>query len=102
MSTVKKCVNRKFCTVPEDYPFKNGKCRPTSGKAADFSKLIKYIDDNIVGRNVTFLGPFGRRKGELTNYFFIRLKLVIDEVKVNNMKWKPIFWQVTVFGWQTE
>lgn len=64
MSTVKKCANRKFCTLPEDYPIKNVKCRSTVvGKPADFPKLIKYIDENIIGRNVTFLGPFGRRKG---------------------------------------
>lgn len=64
-TTVKKCANRKFCTLPEDYPFKGAKCRTTAiGKPADFTKLIKYVDENIVGRNATFLGPFGRRKGE--------------------------------------
>lgn len=27
-------------------------------------KLVKYINDNIVGRNSTFLGPYGKRKGK--------------------------------------
>lgn len=32
-------------------------------KGEDTHKLIKYIDDNVIGKNVTFIGPFGRRKG---------------------------------------
>ncbi|XP_065205688.1 uncharacterized protein LOC135835380 isoform X2 [Planococcus citri] len=68
-TTIKKCANRKFCTLPEDYPFKNVKCRSTLiGKPADFPKLIKYVDENIIGRNVTFLGPFGRRKVVYCDY----------------------------------
>ncbi len=66
MTTVKKCANRKICTFPEDYSFKSGKCRPAAvGRTADFSKIVRYIDENVVGRNGTFLGPFGRRKGKL-------------------------------------
>ncbi|KOB70126.1 putative Y71H2B.5 [Operophtera brumata] len=28
----------------------------------DVSKLIKYIDDSVVGKGDVFCGPFGRRK----------------------------------------
>ncbi|XP_074097608.1 uncharacterized protein LOC141526472 [Cotesia typhae] len=31
-------------------------------KGEDTVKLLKYIDDNIIGKNGTFFGPFGRRK----------------------------------------
>ncbi|CAB0032955.1 unnamed protein product [Trichogramma brassicae] len=31
-------------------------------KGEDTAKLLRYIDDNVVGKNGTFLGPFGRRK----------------------------------------
>uniref|UniRef100_A0A6V7J5G0 Uncharacterized protein n=1 Tax=Bracon brevicornis TaxID=1563983 RepID=A0A6V7J5G0_9HYME len=34
-------------------------------KGEDTAKLLKYIDDNVIGKNGTFFGPFGRRKGEL-------------------------------------
>jgi hypothetical protein len=27
-------------------------------------RLLKFIEDNIVGKGVTFSGPFGRRKGK--------------------------------------
>ncbi|KAL7288714.1 hypothetical protein TKK_0017439 [Trichogramma kaykai] len=33
-------------------------------KGEDTAKLLRYIDDNVVGKNGTFLGPFGRRKGK--------------------------------------
>ncbi|XP_017772669.1 PREDICTED: uncharacterized protein LOC108559823 [Nicrophorus vespilloides] len=37
-------------------------------KSEDNAKLIKYIDDNIIGKNNTFLGPFGRRKVVFSDY----------------------------------
>lgn len=33
-------------------------------KGEDTSKLLKYIDDNVIGKNGIFFGPFGRRKGQ--------------------------------------
>lgn len=33
-------------------------------KGEDTAKLLKYIDDNVIGKGGTFFGPFGRRKGE--------------------------------------
>lgn len=36
----------------------------TAKKGEDTTKLLKYIDDNVIGKNGTFFGPFGRRKGQ--------------------------------------
>ncbi|KYQ57857.1 hypothetical protein ALC60_03157 [Trachymyrmex zeteki] len=33
-------------------------------KGEDTTKLFKYIEDNVIGKNSTFFGPFGRRKGQ--------------------------------------
>lgn len=67
--------NRKFVSFPEDYPLRS-KPRPTSltKKHEDVSKLIRYIDDNIIGKSNAFYGPFGRRKGKFC-YFDVRLFL---------------------------
>lgn len=42
-----------------------------SRRIEDSSKIFKYIDDNVIGKGVAFLGPYGRRKGELTNNIFL-------------------------------
>ncbi|RZF37595.1 hypothetical protein LSTR_LSTR003160 [Laodelphax striatellus] len=63
MSAAKKQLgNRKFYALPEDYSLKTSKFRNTSLKKEDTAKLIKYIDDNVIGKNTTFAGPYGRRK----------------------------------------
>lgn len=36
-------------------------------RVEDTGKIFKYIDDNVIGKGVAFLGPFGRRKGESIN-----------------------------------
>ncbi|KAL3265950.1 hypothetical protein HHI36_010138, partial [Cryptolaemus montrouzieri] len=68
-TTIRKSYgNRKLYSLyPEDYPLKNPKFKisPSSNspkKSEDINKLIKYIEDNIVGKSSAFLGPFGRRK----------------------------------------
>ena len=33
-------------------------------KAEDTQKIFKYIDENVIGKGVLFLGPYGRRKGK--------------------------------------
>lgn len=40
----------------------------TTKRGEDAGKLLRYIDDNLIGKNGTFLGPFGRRKG--TSFYF--------------------------------
>lgn len=67
MSSVKKgAANRKFYALPEDYALKSAKLRSQAvAKKEDSAKLIKYVDDNVIGKSTTFAGPFGRRKGKL-------------------------------------
>lgn len=40
----------------------------TAKKGEDTTKLLKYIDDNVIGKNGTFFGPFGRRKVVYCDY----------------------------------
>ncbi|XP_076620116.1 uncharacterized protein LOC143341240 [Colletes latitarsis] len=37
-------------------------------KGEDTTKLFKYIEDNVIGKNGTFFGPFGRRKVVYCDY----------------------------------
>lgn len=68
--TSKRGLCRRFYSLPEN-PNRaprnkfSGACR----KREDIAKLIKYVDDNVIGKNITFSGPYGRRKGEF--YFSI-------------------------------
>lgn len=78
-TTVRKSYgNRKLYSFPEDYLFRNSKQKSSINnipkKSEDVAKIIKYIDDNIVGKNNAFFGPFGRRKGK----FFIALLQCLD------------------------
>lgn len=65
MTTKKTYGNRKFYALPDEYPLRGTKVRAAYGakKNEDAAKLIKYIDDNVIGKNTTFSGPYGRRKG---------------------------------------
>ncbi|XP_050297655.1 uncharacterized protein LOC126737017 isoform X2 [Anthonomus grandis grandis] len=74
-TTIRKSYgNRKLYAFPEDYPIKSSRLKSGSvnnllkKSEQDVNKLIKYIDDNIVGRNNAFLGPFGRRKVVFCDY----------------------------------
>ncbi|XP_045480005.1 uncharacterized protein LOC123684683 [Harmonia axyridis] len=75
-TTIRKSYgNRKLYSLyPDDYPLKNSKLKisPTSQnspkKSEDINKLIKYIEDNVVGKSSAFLGPFGRRKVVYCDY----------------------------------
>jgi len=67
MTSAKKTYgNRKFYALPDEYPLRGTKVRAAYGakKNEDATKLIKYIDDNVIGKNTTFSGPYGRRKGK--------------------------------------
>lgn len=37
-------------------------------KSDDPAKIFKLIDENVIGKSAVFLGPYGRRKGELDDY----------------------------------
>lgn len=69
MNSKKTYGNRKFYALPDEYPLRGTKVRATQSakKNEDAAKLIKYIDDNVIGKNTTFSGPYGRRKGKLTS-----------------------------------
>ncbi|XP_072386155.1 uncharacterized protein [Diabrotica undecimpunctata] len=70
-TTIRKSYgNRRLYAFPEDYPFRFQKQKSVGvpKKNEDVAKLIKYIDDNIVGKNNAFLGPFGRRKVVFCDY----------------------------------
>lgn len=74
-TTVRKSYgNRKLYSFPEDYPFRTSRQKNNINsaprKSEDVVKIIKYIDDNVVGKNNAFLGPFGRRKGRYLQLFF--------------------------------
>jgi len=57
--------DRKFYSLPEDYAVKTSKSKNAQNrKSEDTATLIKYIDENVIGKNTTFCGPFGRRKGK--------------------------------------
>ena len=69
MNSKKTYGNRKFYALPDEYPLRGTKVRATQSakKNEDAAKLIKYIDDNVIGKNTTFSGPYGRRKGKQTS-----------------------------------
>lgn len=82
-TTIRKSYgNRKLYTFPEDNPLRSGKSKSGAAstnapkKSEEVVKLLKYVDDNIIGKNNAFLGPFGRRKGKgskLQTFFVINL-----------------------------
>lgn len=60
--------NRKFLTFSDDPLRLKPRLTSLSKKHEDVSKLIRYVDDNIVGKNNAFYGPFGRRKVVFCDY----------------------------------
>ncbi|XP_023030316.2 uncharacterized protein [Leptinotarsa decemlineata] len=72
-TTIRKSYgNRRLYTFPEDYPpvrlTKQKSNASLPKKNEEIAKLVKYIDDNIVGKNNAFFGPFGRRKVVFCDY----------------------------------
>jgi hypothetical protein len=67
-----ECAPRKFYSLPDSY--KGGERCPR--KCQDTNKLINYIDQSVIGKDTTFTGPFGKRKGLL---FFCAEKIIIYE-----------------------
>lgn len=63
-NTTKRFANRKFYALPDDYV----KVTKPIQKSADPVKLIKYVDENVIGKNSTFSGPYGRRKVVYCDY----------------------------------
>lgn len=55
-------------SMQEDLPARW--CVSREHKTEDAAKLIKYIDDSIIGKGTSFCGPFGRRKGKYSSLVF--------------------------------
>lgn len=64
MSARKSFAHRKICSLPDNpNRVSKNKFSGCCKKREDVIKLVKYIDDNLIGKNATFIGPYGRRKG---------------------------------------
>ncbi|CAD7084363.1 unnamed protein product [Hermetia illucens] len=73
--SLKKASRVKSLSLSDDIPIRSPKPRNTaslstmpssaSKRVEDIGKMLKYIEENIVGKGVAFLGPFGRRKAPL-------------------------------------
>lgn len=57
-------------SMQEDLPYRWGNVS-RGHKSEDVAQLIKFIDDNIIGKGNSFCGPYGRRKGE---FFLLQLR----------------------------
>lgn len=70
--SLKKGNRLKSLSLCDDFPLRSPRSKSvvSSKKLEDTSKTMKYIDDNIIGKGVAFLGPYGRRKGKI--YFIFR------------------------------
>lgn len=69
MSALKKASRTKSLSLSQDdfiFPrAPRAKKSMVPQKLEDTQKIFKYIDENVIGKGVLFLGPYGRRKGEL-------------------------------------
>lgn len=66
--SLKKAASRtkSLSLSGDDFPLRPAKPRAafvTAKRPEDTAKIMKYIDDSVIGKGVAFLGPFGRRKG---------------------------------------
>ena len=58
--TGKGSKDRKFYDISSD--LHNGPVNENSPNNDDKAKLTSYIQDNVIGRDTTFLSPFGRKR----------------------------------------
>lgn len=68
MSALKKASRTKSLSLSQDdFIFPRAprlKKSSVPQKPEDTQKIFKYIDENVIGKGVLFLGPYGRRRGE--------------------------------------
>jgi hypothetical protein len=70
-SGLKKANRTKSLTLnQDDFILSRTPRVKKSQKLEDTQKIFKYIDDNIIGKGILFLGPYGRRKGKKQFIFF--------------------------------
>lgn len=58
--TRKKSVNQEDFNLLNRVP----RAKKAPQKVEDAQKIFKYIDDNVIGKGLLFLGPYGRRKSK--------------------------------------
>ncbi|XP_065074269.1 uncharacterized protein LOC135698290 isoform X3 [Ochlerotatus camptorhynchus] len=71
MSLKKASRTKSLSLSGDDFPLRPAKPRAafvTPKRPEDTMKIMKYIDDNVIGKGVAFLGPFGRRKVVYADY----------------------------------
>ncbi|XP_055618450.1 uncharacterized protein LOC129763418 isoform X4 [Toxorhynchites rutilus septentrionalis] len=71
MSLKKASRTKSLSLSGDDFPLRPAKPRGvfvTAKRPEDTLKIMKYIDDNVIGKGVAFLGPFGRRKVVYADY----------------------------------
>ncbi|XP_039443359.1 uncharacterized protein LOC120423569 isoform X3 [Culex pipiens pallens] len=71
--SLKKAASRtkSLSLSGDDFPLRPAKPRAafvTAKRPEDTAKIMKYIDDSVIGKGVAFLGPFGRRKVVYADY----------------------------------
>ncbi|XP_037913816.1 uncharacterized protein LOC119653267 isoform X2 [Hermetia illucens] len=91
--SLKKASRVKSLSLSDDIPIRSPKPRNTaslstmpssaSKRVEDIGKMLKYIEENIVGKGVAFLGPFGRRKAVYADYFSCGRSLQFFEEYIN-------------------
>ncbi|GAB0094864.1 hypothetical protein DMENIID0001_101900 [Sergentomyia squamirostris] len=75
--SLKKTARMKSLSLNDDFPIPISTSHLGSGtltsrsrhtgsnkRAEEINKIVRYIDDNVIGKGAAFLGPYGRRKGE--------------------------------------
>lgn len=65
--SLKKSSRAKSLSLSDNLPLRASRQKnllSSTKKSEDTAKTLKYIDENVIGKGVAFLGPFGRRKGE--------------------------------------
>ncbi|KAG5670456.1 hypothetical protein PVAND_000719 [Polypedilum vanderplanki] len=69
MSATRKQRPVKTISICQDFVFPKSVTRERRPqKTEDTQKLLKYIDDAVIGKGSLFFGPFGRRKVVYANY----------------------------------
>lgn len=56
--------SRKFYDIPSE-ELSNLRSRYSLKKEKNIEELLNYIDKSCIGKDVTFSGPYGPRKGKL-------------------------------------
>ena len=54
--------SRKFYDIPSE-ELSNLRHRSQRNKKENNEKLLRYIEENCIGKDLTFSGPYGRRNG---------------------------------------